>query len=150
MTAPGDQDASEFNHGNDWKSKFIRNLVETSSVTKSAALLKVSLQEVVDARRNDTEFEREWEYALDEGYAELEWEILRRLKEGDFATATEAKYDFTNAIRFLISRREFSAKHQSERRIVSAAEVRAAIDTKIEDLRLRVARENAKVGPVEE
>lgn len=149
MTAPGDQDASEFDHGNDWKSNFIRNLVETSSVTKSAALLDVSLQEVVEARRYDEDFDREWDYALNQGYAELEWEILRRLKEGDFATATEAKYDFTNAIRSLNSRREFSAKHQSERRIVSAAEVKAAIDAKIEDLRLRVARENTKAGPVE-
>ncbi len=133
-----------------WKDKFLALLGETSDVNKSAKLASVSPARIFEARREEKGFSDEWDRALKEGYASLEMELLRRLREGDFTTLSDAKYDFTNAVRLLSSYREFHAKHRPERSTVSSAEIRAAIDAKIKDLRLQVMREKLRTAKGEE
>ena len=68
-------------------------------------------------------------------------EVLRRLREGDQQTAAADKYDFANAIRLLAAHRDNAVRAQAQQRNVSAAEVRASIDRKVEAIRLQVQRE---------
>jgi hypothetical protein len=82
--------------------------------------------------------------ALAEGYSHLEMEVLRRLREGDFKTGDGEKFDFANAIRLLAAHRDSAANGQSRERDVSAEEVRASIDSKIEEIRRRMIK--AKPG----
>ena len=71
-------------------------------------------------------------------------EVLQRLREGRQKTEDGEKYDFANAIRLLAAHRETAARAQAEQRNVSAAEVRASIDRKVEEIRLRIMAEKAK------
>ncbi|MEM8724561.1 MAG: hypothetical protein AAGE86_03470, partial [Pseudomonadota bacterium] len=95
-------------------------------------------------RRQDAEFARKWLFALFEGYLHLEMEVLRRLREGDSQTDTKDKYDFANAIRLLNAHRDNAARAQAEQRNVSAAEVRASIDRKVEAIRQQVQEDKRR------
>ncbi|HSJ79522.1 MAG TPA: hypothetical protein VK913_12370 [Erythrobacter sp.] len=64
----------------------------------------------------------------------------RRLREGDFKTGDGEKFDFANAIRLLAAHRDSASTGQSRELDVSAAEVRASIDRKIEEIRRRLAK----------
>jgi hypothetical protein len=68
-------------------------------------------------------------------------EVLRRLRQGDFKASETERYDFANAIRLLVAHRDMAAGPQSRIREVSAAEVRASIDRKIEDIRRRLTHD---------
>ena len=78
-----------------------------------------------------------------EGYFLLEIEVLRRLREGDQKAKDGERYDFANALRLLVAHRENAAHAAAQQRNVSAAEVRASIDRKVEAIRLRLEREKA-------
>jgi len=132
-----------------WRTHFLDFLAESSNVTKSAERAGVNPSRAYKLRREDPEFARAWLAALWEGYAHLEMEILRRLREGDQQagdpgegkqTAVE-KYDFANAIRLLNAHRENAIRAQAQHRNVSAAEVRASIDRKVEAIRQQIQRE---------
>lgn len=127
----------------DWRRKFLACLAESSNVTRSAAQANVSLSTAYRSRREEPEFARQWIAALWEGYSHLEMEVLRRLREGDQHTCENEKYDFANAIRLLNAHRETAARAQAEQRSVSAAEIRSAIDRKVEAIRQQVRREKA-------
>lgn len=77
---------------------------------------------------------------LSEGYAHLEMEVLHRLREGASKPKDDEKFDFANAIRLLIAHRNAAADAPGRERDVSAAEVRASIDRKIEEIRRRLAK----------
>ncbi|MCZ8368525.1 MAG: hypothetical protein O9293_00935 [Porphyrobacter sp.] len=100
-------------------------------------------------RRDDPEFARAWQAAIADGYLNLEMEVIRRLREGDLTTANGDKFDFANTIRLLATQRDTSARGANQIRDVSAAEVRASIDRKIEDIRRRVARQKLSEGKPE-
>lgn len=70
--------------------------------------------------------------------------MLRRLREGDLTTSGSDKYDFANAIRLLTAHRDNAARAQAAERNVSAAEVRASIDRKVEAIRQQVRDERDK------
>lgn len=70
-------------------------------------------------------------------------DVVRHLREGDARTADDGKFDFANAIRLLAAHRNTAARGPCEVQDVSAAEVRASIDRKIEDIRKRIARQRA-------
>ncbi|MEL6934449.1 MAG: hypothetical protein AAFO17_15380 [Pseudomonadota bacterium] len=127
-----------------WREHFIEHLAQTSNVTLSAEVAGVSTNAAYRAKANEPPFAQRWLEALWEGYAHLEMEILRRLREGDLQTDDASKYDFANAIRLLSMHRENAAKAQSEKLEVSAAEIRASIDKKIEEIRKRVQQEKAR------
>lgn len=136
---PGNVDGESRNTR--WREKFIEVLAESSNVTKAAKAAGKDTATVYKQRTRDPEFAQKWLEALWEGYVHLEMEVLRRLREGEQQTGEGDKYDFANAIRLLTAHRENAAKAQAAQRNVSAAEVRASIDRKIELIRQQVASE---------
>ncbi len=124
-----------------WRIRFLDHLTESSNVTRSAHHAGIDPSRVYRLRRAEPDFARQWQTALSEGYAHLEMEVLRRLREGDFKTRDGDKFDFANAIRLLVAHRDTAAGGQARERDVSAAEVRASIDRKIEDIRRRMAKD---------
>lgn len=142
MTIPGAKSSAPPRKANrHWRARFLRFLAETSDVAKAARLAGIELERAYKLRRADPDFAREWLAALTESYLLLELEIVRRLREGDFAAADGQKFDFASAIRLLAAHRDGLANNPMRTRDVSAAEVRASIDRKIEEIRRRVARE---------
>lgn len=128
---------------NNWRRLFLDHLAESSNVTASAEKAGISVSRAYKVRREEAEFARQWLVALAEGYLHLEMDVVRRLREGDAKTTDDGKFDFANAIRLLAAHRDTAARGASEVRDVSAAEVRASIDRKIEDIRKRIARQKA-------
>lgn len=126
-----------------WRATFLDHLAESSNVTASAAVAGINPSRAYKVRREDTEFARQWRVALSEGYLHLEMEVVRRLRDGDGKTANDGKFDFANAIRLLAAHRDNAARGASEVPEVSAEDVRASIDRKIEDIRKRIARQKA-------
>lgn len=127
---------------------FLDNLAETSNVSLSARMAKLTTSRVYKMRRQDPEFARQWLAALWEGYTHLEMEVLRRLREGDQKARDSDKYDFANAIRLLNAHRENAVRAQAEQRNVSAAEIRASIDRKVEAIRSQIQNERRKDAPM--
>lgn len=132
-----------------WKIRFLEMLAQTSNVTKSAQAADILPSKAYRRRTIDPEFAREWMAALWEGYVHLELEVLRRLREGELKTEDGEKYDFANAIRLLSAHRDNAAQAQAEQRNVNAGELRASIDRKVEEIRLRVLAEKSKEAGVE-
>jgi len=120
-----------------WKKDFLEALAETSNVTASAQLAKVSPREVYRLRRTDSEFATEWRAALFEGYANLEMEVLCYLRD----PAPERKMDVASALRLLSAHKDTIATERATRANVSAAEVRASIARKVEALREQLLAE---------
>ena len=127
-----------------WQKTFLDHLAESSNVTESASVAEVTSSVAYLHRRQDPEFARAWMFALYEGYLHLEMEVLRRLRDGDLQTEGKEKYDFANAIRLLNAHRDNAARAQAEQRNVSAAEVRASIDKKVEAIRQQIQREKQR------
>jgi hypothetical protein len=132
-----------------WQKHFLDHLAESSNVTASAKVAGVPPSRAYLLRRQDPDFARQWLFALAEGYLHLEMEVLRRLREGDQKAGESDKYDFANAIRLLNAHRDNAARAQAEQRNVSAAEVRASIDRKVEALRIRIKQERAREASAE-
>lgn len=134
-------DADPPDGGNvNWQTRFIEKLAFTSNIEAAARAAGVEPGRACARRRRDPDFAREWNSALAEGYVHLEFEIVRRLRDGDFKSGDGEKYDFANAIRLLAAHRDATGRGRSQVRDVTAAEVRASIDRKIEDIRRRKAR----------
>ena len=129
-----------------WRSDFLDRLAVTSNVSEAARCSGINSARAYKVRREEPEFARAWQQALWEGYVHLEMEVLRRLREGDLLTPGGEKYDFANAIRLLSVHRDNAAQAQAAQRNVSAADVRASIDRKVEEIRQRVLRETAGHG----
>ncbi|MHA7820383.1 MAG: hypothetical protein ACX930_12120 [Erythrobacter sp.] len=127
-----------------WQKHFLDHLAQSSNVTESAKVAGVNPSRAYLVRRQDADFARAWVAALWEGYLHLELEVVRRLREGDMQTASKDKYDFANAIRLLAAHRDTAARAQAEQRNISAAEVRASIDRKVEAIRHQVQREKRR------
>lgn len=121
-----------------WCDAFLNSLSETSNVSASAVVAKIDVSKAYRLRRADPEFARNWQSALYDGYCHLEFEVVRRLRDGDYATKDGNKFDFANAVRILAAHRDSAAKERAERANVSAADVRAAIDRKVDDIRARI------------
>lgn len=132
-----------------WRKEFLAKLAESSNVSAAARGVNIDPSRAYRARREEPDFARGWLAALWEGYLHLEMELLRRLREGDQQVVSGEKYDFANAVRLLTIHRDNVAKVQTAHRTVSAAEIRASIDRKIEDLQLKIKREN-QLGLIEE
>ncbi|QFT76145.1 hypothetical protein [Erythrobacter sp. THAF29] len=127
-----------------WRKTFLETLAETSNVKASAEKAKIGPSTAYRLRRENADFARAWLGALWEGYVHLEMEVLRRLRDGDLQTDDRDKYDFANAIRLLNAHRENAVRAEAEQRNVSAAEIRASIDRKVEDIRMRVKQEKQR------
>ncbi|MBU7579703.1 MAG: hypothetical protein KAF27_04430 [Porphyrobacter sp.] len=132
--------------GRYWRKRFLETLSATSNIESAAEAAKVTVARAWQTRRDEPEFARAWQAAIADGYLNLEMEVIRRLREGRLTTTDGEKFDFANAIRLLATQREAIGRGQVQVRDVSAAEVRASIDRKIEDIRRRVARQKSIEG----
>lgn len=126
-----------------WMKPFLAELANTSNVSAAARKGKIDTSTVYERRRNDAGFAREWQVALCEGYDNLEMDVLHRLRTGELRPVAGAKravrqYDNATALRLLAAHRESTAKARAIRDHVSAADIRASIDRKIELMRERV------------
>jgi len=130
--------------GSRWRDHFLEHLAESSNITASANHVGVPTSRLYRERRQNPEFARAWLAALGEGYFLLEMEVLRRLREGDQKAKEGERYDFANALRLLTAHRENAAHAEAQQRNVSAAEVRASIDRKVEAIRRRIEQEKAR------
>jgi hypothetical protein len=130
--------------GSHWREYFLEHLAQTSNIAKSAAHAGVSTARLYRERQQNPQFAREWLAALAEGYIQLEMEVLRRLREGDQQTPQGDRYDFANALRLLAAHRGNAAEASAQQRNVTAAEVRASIDRKVEAIRQRLEMEKAR------
>jgi hypothetical protein len=135
---------------------FLAALADTSNVSAAARKAGVSTSAVYERRRGDSEFSRLWQLALCEGYDNLEMELLHRLRSGEVKPAAGAKragrsFDNGIAFRLLLAHRESATRARATRENVSAAQVRAAIDRKVAEIRARVlankAAQQALAGP---
>ncbi|TAD73579.1 MAG: hypothetical protein EAY70_12310 [Sphingomonadales bacterium] len=129
---------------NNWRALFLDHLAETSNVSESAAKAGISPSRAYKVRREEPEFARQWLAALWEGYTHLEMEVVRRLRSGDQTTTDSGRYDFANAVRLLAAHRDNASQAMAQQRNVSAAEVRASIDRKVEEIRLQIRHERAR------
>lgn len=126
-----------------WQRPFLAALAETSNIKRAAKAAKVCTSTVYDTRRKNRAFADKWQAALAEGYDNLEIELLRRLREGELEGGksdkrARRKFDNGVALRLLMAHKEARARQEATRANVSAAEVRASIERKVEILRLRV------------
>lgn len=118
-----------------WPNTFIAALAETSNVTASAKRANISLGHVYKLRRSQPDFRRRWQEALCEGYAHLEMEVLRRLRNGDNASADGGKFDFANALRVLAAHGGTVKREAARQEAVDEEAVLASITAKIAVLR---------------
>lgn len=126
-----------------WTAIFLAALADTSNVAAAARKADIDVSTAYHRRRQDHEFNRKWQIALCEGYDNLEMELLYRLRTGELKPATGTKrasrsFDNATAFRLLAAHRESAARERARRDHVSAEEIRASIDRKVEELRRRV------------
>jgi len=65
-----------------WQKAFLAALEESGSVTSSCTAANISTVRVYEVKRNDPEFAKQWEQALEQGADILEAEARRRAMEG--------------------------------------------------------------------
>lgn len=135
-----------------WMKPFLAALADTSNVSAAARKGKVDTSTVYERRRHDAGFAREWQVALCEGYDNLEMDVLYRLRTGELRPVAGAKravrqFDNATALRLLAAHRESTTKIRAIRDNVSAAEIRASIDRKVELIRERVLAARALAAP---
>lgn len=126
-----------------WTATFLAALADTSNVAAAARKAQIDVSTAYHRRRQDHEFNRNWQVALCEGYDNLEMELLYRLRTGELKPPAGAKrasrsFDNATAFRLLAAHRESAARERARRDHVSAEEIRASIDRKVEELRRRV------------
>lgn len=66
--------------------RFLEALAESCNVTKAALAAGVDRSSAYDLKDRDPEFMRGWRQALERAHGELEWDMLKRAKDGDVRT----------------------------------------------------------------
>lgn len=132
-----------------WVAEFLAALADTSNVAAAARKAGIDASTAYQRRRHDHEFNRRWQVALCEGYDNLEMELLYRLRTGELKPASGTKrasrsFDNATALRLLAAHRESTTRERAQRGHVSAEEIRAAIDRKVDELRRRVMEAKAQ------
>jgi hypothetical protein len=123
-----------------WEKSFIAQLGETSNVSAAAQAAGISLSHVYKLRREDEAFARRWFDALAEGYDNLEMELLQHIRakggEGEAAAVPKSRFDPAIAFRCLAAHRESVAREKGRRTLAGEVATIAAINAKIDKLRL--------------
>ena len=101
-------------------------------MSASAKRAHVPPREAYRLRRCDSDFADAWRAALFEGYANLEMEVLGY-------PAPKHRMDVASALRLLAAHKDTIAGERATRANVSAAEVRASIERKVEIFRRQIA-----------
>lgn len=120
-----------------WMPKFLSALAETSNVSAAADKAGVTSAHVYKLRREEPEFTRQWQGALCEGYDNLEFELLDRLRNGIVSDAAGRKFDNAAALRLLTAHRESVSRERALRDNEDAARVVESINAKLEAMRQR-------------
>ncbi len=126
-----------------WSKLFLAELAATSNVSASALKAKVSTSNAYETRRQNPEFNREWQRALCEGYDHLEMELLHRLRSGEVKPAGTAKrgkrsFDNATAFRLLAAHRESAVRQRAIRSNEDAEGIVLSINAKLEAMRQRM------------
>lgn len=125
-----------------WIKVFLEHLAQTSNISASAELANAPIASVYRERRKNQSFAAQWRAALFEGYASLEMELLGHLR----GPAPGRSMDVANALRLLAAHKDAIAAERAVRANVSAAEVRASIDRKVEAWRQQIAAQRSDAG----
>jgi len=125
-----------------WSKVFLAELAASSNVTASARMAGVCTAAAYEARRQNAEFNRQWQQALCEGYDHLEMDLLRRLRGGELKPASGAKrgvrsYDNATAFRLLLAHKEAAAKQRAIRNSEDSETIILSINAKLEAMRQR-------------
>lgn len=123
-----------------WQRLFLEVLAETSNVRLAAARAGIEPATAYCLRRRSRRFAAQWQSALYEGYCNLEMEILGQLRDPSSPGQTHVGH----ALRLLAWHRATHDREQAQRANVSAAEIRASIARKVEELRQTVAAREAR------
>ena len=126
-----------------WTKVFLAELAATSNVSASALKAKISTSTAYETRRQNPEFNREWQRALCEGYDHLEMELLHRLRSGEVKPAGTAKrgkrsFDNATAFRLLAAHRESATRQRAIRSNEDAEGIVLSINAKLETMRQRM------------
>ena len=131
-----------------WQPAFLAALSESSNVSAAARKARVETSTVYKARRDEAEFNRNWQKALAEGYDNLELDLLRRLRTGQLEGGkAKARRKFDNAIAFrlLTAHREAVGRQRAIRSAEDEEAIIASINDKLEKMRQRqVAAQRAE------
>ena len=65
---------------------FLQALAETCNVSKAALAAGMDRSSAYDLKDRDPEFMRGWRRALEQAHGELEWDLLKKAKDGDVRT----------------------------------------------------------------
>ncbi len=123
-----------------WRETFLAALSETSNVSGAARKAKVDKASVYKARRNEAEFNRRWQAALAEGYDNLEFDLLHRLRIGQLdggKAQARRKYDNAGALRLLSAHREAVGRQRAVRADEDEEAIIRSINAKIEQMKRR-------------
>lgn len=134
-----------------WSKVFLAELASSSNVAASARKAGIHTSTAYEARRNDAEFNREWQQALCEGYEHLEMELLGRLRAGEIKPPASAKravrqFDNSIALRLLFAHREAAAQQRAIRDNEDADAILASIDAKLDKMRERSQQATMRKG----
>ena len=129
-----------------WRKDFLVALAETSNVTRSAKAANVAPGRAYKVRREEPGFRKAWHEALCEGYDHLEMEVLRRLRDGDFAAADGGKFDFASALRVLTAHRDTVGRQRALDTDADEAAVIASINAKLDIIKEREKQFNAALA----
>lgn len=89
--------AGEGRVSRNWRTVFLLALAETSCVKHAAKAAGVAPARAYQTRREEADFRADWLIALEEGYANLEQEMLAHLR----GTQTDHRIDTGSALRLL-------------------------------------------------
>lgn len=131
-----------------WMRNFLAALAETSNVTAAADKAAVTKAHVYKVRREDPEFARQWQGALCEGYDNLEFELLDRLRNGIVSDAEGRKFDNAAALRLLTAHRESVSRERALRDNEDAARIVESINAKLDQMRERALAAGGDVWAV--
>ena len=120
-----------------WRGQFLAILAETSNVSHAIKKTNTCSSRVYEARRKDADFRRKWHEALCEGYDQLEMDVLRRLREGDFKDKNDGKFDFANALRVLSAHRQTVSQQRARDSDLDEETVLASLNEKLDRIRNR-------------
>lgn len=98
---------------------------------------------VYKTKREDRGFAQAWLVALCEGYDHLEMELLYRLRTGESRDVPANKYDNATALRLLLAHKDTRARYQAAQDNVTAEEIRASLNAKLERLRADIIASRA-------
>ena len=127
--------------------RFLEELAITSNVAAAAAVADLPTSKVYALRRTDPDFAKAWYAALAEGYDNLEMELLAHLRGSEIGVPAEPprKFDTATTLRCLTAHRESVARERGRRTLADEVATIAAINAKIDTLRVRAKEGEAAI-----